>query len=172
MFLKIAVGEKYNLVKNPEMYKGYESSVMEMANNGALSITLFLPNMTKSEVEIFKKNKIKVRVVEKENMLVTYIQYVGSNLTFELVFDPEKYPDNRMELFNKKNLIEIISVDTMDDMKVKSLRVVTAPFKLQELWEKSWKTDYSSYDNWVTELQNQNLMSIWNKAKYVGKFGE
>lgn len=57
-------------------------------------------------------------------------------------------------------------------MTVQTIRIVTAPYKLQEKWVESWRTDYSSYEEWLDYLQKINILDLWDRGTYIGKMGE
>lgn len=109
-FQLIQVGEKFTLVKQVERFYNFEGAFMEMHEGGELSIMIFLPDMSDKEKDTLMKAKIKVNILENKNMLVTYINFTGSQLVFELPFNPEKYPDARVKKFNPKGLINVIGV--------------------------------------------------------------
>lgn len=57
-------------------------------------------------------------------------------------------------------------------MTVQTIRIVTAPYKLQEKWVESWRADYSSYEEWLDYLQKINILGLWDRGTYIGKMGE
>lgn len=57
-------------------------------------------------------------------------------------------------------------------MTVQTIRIVTAPYKLQEKWVESWRADYSSYEEWLDYLQKINILDLWDRGTYIGKMGE
>ena len=107
---KIAINEKLTLIENLEKMKGYEGSLMEMHEGSELSIIIMMPNIKEKEVKDLKNKKIKVKVLENKNMLVTYINFSGTPLIFELPFNPEKYSDNRIDNFEKSAINNNVSL--------------------------------------------------------------
>ncbi|MFW6026668.1 MAG: hypothetical protein ACOCRX_10025 [Candidatus Woesearchaeota archaeon] len=161
------LGNNKSETNNFEAYKNKEASIMEMREDGAITIISFMPSLTDSEIKNLDNSKINFRVIEKEGMLVTYARYKHSPFIIELPFLPDLYNDNRVENFIKEKPVEIITIDSKS-METKSYRIITFPYKLGETLKKSWENNYSKYPQLLVHIREYDILDLWNIGTYVG----
>jgi len=173
---KLEVGKPYELFTGKNM-KNKTACIFECTENGTLLLNIYINNMTNSEKQSLRFDKIEVRIIEESNYLYTLFN-IGNNFIFELDFDPTLYKDDRIMNIIKSNLVHVISIESSNNL-IQILRLVNAPLKLFTKWHTIWINakeinDYSiKYKNWVFDLQNRySPTDLWEYGKYVGKMGE
>jgi len=173
---KLEIGKPYVLFTGKNM-KNQTACIFECAKNGELFLNIYINNMTNSEKQSLRFDKIEVRILEESNFLYTLFK-VGDYLIFELDFDPTLYKDDRIINIIESNLVHVISIESSNNL-IQALRLINAPMKLFTKWHTIWINakeinDYSKkYKNWVLDLQNRySPTQLWEYGKYVGKMGE
>ena len=173
---KLEVGKPYTLFTGRNT-KNQTCCIFECNKKGELFLNIYINNMTKSEKQSLRFNKIEVRILEESNYLYTLFKF-GDCLIFELDFDPTLYKDDRIMNIIKSNLVHVISLESNNNL-IQTLRLVNAPMKLFTKWHSIWINakdidNYSEkYKNWVLDLQNRYTPTkLWEYGKHVGRMGE
>jgi len=173
---KLEVGKPYELFTGKNM-KGQTCCIFKCTENGTLLLNIYINNMTVSEKQSLRFDKIEVRIIEENNYLYTMFKY-AETLIFELDFDPTLYKDDRIINIIKSNLVHVISIESNNNL-IQTLRLVNAPLKLFTKWHTIWINakdidNYSNkYKNWVFDLQNRYTPTqLWEYGKYLGEMGE
>jgi len=172
---KLEIGKPYVLFTGKNM-KNQTACIFECTENGTLLLNIYINNMTPSEKQSLKLDKIEVRIIEESDFLYTLLKF-GEILIFELDFDPTLYKDNRIINIINSNLVHVISIESSNNL-IQILRLVNAPLKLLTKWHSIWINakdidNYSvKYKNWVLDLQNRySPTELWEYGKYIGKMG-
>jgi len=173
---KLQIGKPYTLFQGKNM-KNQTACIFECTEDGTLLLNIYINNMTSTEKQSLRFDKIEVRILEESDFLYTLFK-VGNHLIFELDFDPTLYKDNRIINIINSNLVHVISIESSNNL-IQILRLVNAPLKLFTKWHTIWINakeinDYSiKYKNWVFDLQNRySPTDLWEYGKYIGKMGE
>jgi len=173
----LEVGKPFTLFESSHL-KNKDASILEMFPNGEMVLSLHMYNMNKSEILLFRKAKISVKIIHELDYLLTLIKFADSQLIFELSFDPTKYSDNRVDKLMNSNMLQIIGIESSSNI-IKSLRIVSVPFKLFNLWITVWGNArnipgyVTKYDRWVNDLDKRySLLDLWDRGTYIGKMGE
>ena len=173
---KLEIGKSYTLFTGTNM-KNQTACIFECTENGTLLLNIYINNMTNTEKQSLRFNKIEVRILEESDFLYTLLNF-GNNFIFELDFDPTLYKDDRIINIINSNLVHVISIESNNNL-IQTLRLVNAPLKLFTKWHSIWINakeinDYSiKYKNWVLDLQNRySPTQLWEYGKYLGKMGE
>jgi hypothetical protein len=181
-FTVLLVGQPFELFKTRPDLHCADGAIMELLPGGTFAIIVYMNQMTKHEKEILRKNKIKVKIICEDDFILTMINYVGSPLIFEMSFDPTLYKDGRLFDISKSNLVTIIGVDSSNNV-IQTLRTVSTPLKLFEIWKKYWfkpwdishhQKDFSiQYKKWVDNLDlKYTVLQLWERGEYIGSMGE
>jgi len=170
--LKIEVGEKLTLFNEIDKFKNRSGGLLEMTEDGDLVFTLFLPNITEEEVETIGSNNMKFKLLEKNNMIIIYLKFIGTPLIFEFFFNPEKYSDDRVKKYinrDKGLLLNLFAVDSKKDMIVENIRVFNLPYSLENKFKEFWQNDYSDYELFCSKTTKYHVKDNFEKARYAGK---
>ena len=128
---KLEVGKPYTIFQGKNM-KNKTTCIFECTENGTLLLNIYINNMTISEKQALRFDKIEVRIIEENNFLYTLLKF-GETLIFELDFDPTLYKDDRIINIIKSNLVHVISIESNNNL-IQTLRLVNAPLKLFTKW--------------------------------------
>lgn len=142
-------------------------------------LNFYLKDMTDKEVFAFNNEKMKIKILEEENMVLTMVRFGETPLVFELSFDPTLYGDDRaIRALEHGSLLHVTGIDSRTGI-VKTLRAVSIPSKLVRVWSRKWKLaleeveNYSEkYKSWVDSFAENEVLTNWDRALYVGRFGE
>jgi len=155
----------------------HDGGIFEADQNGFLFL-IYLSGMTAKERNTLKNEIIQSRIIKEENRLLTLIRFGTSPLIFEMMFDPNRYDDNRAyDLIERTNTVFVIGIDSKNNT-LQSLRYVTMPKDLRDVWNKKWneakseKNFSSTYDAWYNMLcSNYNTLQLWDIGQRIGVFG-
>lgn len=174
----IEVRAKYNPFKTSKNYLNRNGAVMEITNEGGYLLTVFLQNMTFQEKLALKNGRIEFKIIEDRDtgFLLTLVDFGKYTMTFEIVFDPTLYKDNRrnVEIFDKSNTINIIGVESTTNT-IKTLRYISIPNKLLARWKKAWtkmltvENCNTKYMQWINNLYRYDLSTLWKRADSIAK---
>jgi len=151
-------------------------SILECNENGELFLNIYIDNMTPTEKQSLKMDKIETRIIQEGDYLYTLLKY-GNSLLFELEFDPNLYKDNRINNI-KGNMLIIIGIESTNNI-IQTLRWTNVPQKLFSIWLSNWHevkkiNDYTiKYKKWADDLKDRySTLQLWEYGKYVGYMGE
>jgi hypothetical protein len=176
----VSVGEEYPIFKNgTEKMANRDGGILEAFEEGeGLWFHLYLKNPNQKEIEIFRKEKISVRLVQDDNFVLPVVRFGNTMMIFEMSFDPTLYKDVRaFQISEINNLLTMVLIDSSNGI-VKALRQANLPLKFIQIAKEKWaraflEVGYSEkYKKWYEKLKQIPLEKVWDRALYVGKLGE
>lgn len=178
--VSFTVGEKFPLFQNSLKEMKYQDGAvfesMEEGQGFLLSVCFNQPSP--KEIEILRKEKIHVRLIEEEGFVLPLIRFGEHAVIFELSLDPTLYEDARaMQLTEKNNTMVLAVIDTSNE-KIMGIRHSNLPLKMIQTCADSWArayldADYSQkYSKWFQKLQNISLEALWSYGVPAGELGE
>lgn len=177
-FTVLEVGKPFELFYGRNM-TGQTGCIFEQLNDGQFCLVVYMDNMSLEEVIALRTAKIQVRVIkETDDFVLTLIKYGNSPLVFEIAFDPTLYTDERRKMFEKSNMLSIISVDSNSN-SIKTLRYVSMPLKLYDLYRGAWslalhREEFSErYTRWIDDLDRRySVLELWSRGEKYGEMGQ
>lgn len=176
----IRVGHKFPLfIDSVERMKGKDGAYFEASDfNQGYMFCIHFSNVRQFEIDIIRKKPISMRIIEEDGMVLPIIRF-GSDMIFEMVFDPTLYADERaLQIVERNNILSIFLIESNTGV-VKVIRQCNFPLKMIQTCKESWsrailELDFSNrFANWYEALQSRYTPEgLWNRAKYVGKMGE
>ena len=178
-FTAVSVGEEFTLFRDVVgKMKGIDGVICELLDDGHFTIVIYMNNMSKKEKEILSEKQIYARIIEEGNFLLPIIRYGNSPLIYEIEFNPFLYyQDKRFDYVGKSNLVFIFGIESTTNI-IKTMRYVNMPKKLYSKMVANWNSIYDveeynkEYKKWVNSFKNYHLFDLWERATYIGKFGE
>jgi len=173
----LEVGKPYDLFAGRDM-ASQDGCILEFYQEyGGYGLILYMNKMTEIEKLFLRRGKIRTRVINENNFVLTLLN-INNDLYFDVEFDPLLYKDSRMNNILNTNMMDVIGVESSDNT-VQTLRYVSVPMKLYNIWIKAWtnakyEQNFSErYKRWVKDLQiRYDLEKLWDMGIYVGYMGE
>lgn len=156
-----------------------EGGLLEYSE-GALSLYVLLPNMTKEESILLNDSRIFVRIFSGENgFMIPLFRFGNQNFIMESTFDYTKYTqDNRVDGVLESNLLTILGVDSMTSI-VKVIRMSSLPGNfyfpfVQNCLKALYVDNFSEkYNQWIDSVYREyDTLKLWEAAKPCGTLGE
>jgi len=176
-FTQLQVGTPFELFFGRNM-QGTSGAIIEQLIDGSFILIVYMDNISTSEFLALREEKINVRVIKENDFLLTLIKYGKTDLIFEMSFDPTLYKDERRGLFFKSNMLMIVGVDSNTNI-IKTLRMVSMPIKLFELFNNVWDVNLKQegfskeYYNWVSKLDSMyTTFQLWGQGNGYGMMGQ
>jgi len=176
--LEFKVGAPFPMFKN---YQKREGAVLEVSKEGGYFLPIYLHGILPEEINAIKTGTIEFRVYEDSNtgFILTLVRMGKKSLTFEIVFDPTLYKDERADIsvYKKSNILNIYGIESQNNI-IQCMRTVAIPPVLQEKWLKSWAKMLSmgdcnkQYMDWIFRLYRFDLKTLWSYSTYVAKIPE
>lgn len=194
----LQVGKPFELFYGRNM-KGLDGCIFERLKNDddkgeEYCLVVYMNGMSEKERELLRFGKIRVRVIQEGDFLLTMVKFGSSELVFEISFDPLLYKDGRMDNLINCNMIYVVGIESRDGI-IKSLRLVNMPRRLLLRFVSVWgkvigsresSSDVKSYDKscnysdysrkyvrWVEDLDKRySVLDLWGLGEDVGVMGE
>ncbi|MCR8994685.1 hypothetical protein [Brevibacillus laterosporus] len=176
----IRVGQKFPLFSgSTESLKGKDGAHFEATDlNQGYFFCIHFTNISFKELKTFKESSISMRILQgNDHMVIPMIKF-GNAMTFEMVFDPTLYSDNRALQFTETNNILTIFLIDSDTGVLKGIRKCNLPLKMIQICKSSWARAIinphfsEQFNEWVARMSNYPVETLWERATYVGKLGE
>lgn len=151
-----------------------EGGVFVVDADGGLYVVLYMGDISKKESKAFSKGAIEARYVDGgEGLMLTLIRFKEVGLIFELSFDPNK---GHKPLLGSDGspLVTIMSIDTQRGGALCSLRTVTPPEKLLEMWRLRWNepSTGTAQDDFLMRQYMDDIETLWSRATPAGVWGK
>lgn len=179
---RLAVGDRFTLFKQVEQFRNKTALVFELMPDGTFSAVNFLPDMSREEVLILRKEKIATRLFQEADLALPIWKFGATDMIWELVFDVTQYQspgqEQRLANLGKSNLVFLYAVDSTH-LTVQAMRVINLPLllfqKLMAVWQQNLKTPGfgARYDHWYHDLvRRYSVVDLWEMATDTGNMGE
>lgn len=176
-FTTLHIGTPFELFYGRNM-QGQCGCLMEQLSDGSFALIVYMDSISISEFLALREEKIHVRVIKENDFLLTLIKYGKTSLIFEMAFDSTLYKDERRGVFFKSNMLMIVGVDSNTNI-IKTLRMVSMPMKLFNLYNKIWNINLSherfseDYNKWIDKMDlNYSVVQLWQQGNNYGQMGQ
>jgi hypothetical protein len=162
---------------------GEDGAKFEQGSEGDWFIVFYMDAPSKEERRLVRKAKILTRYLTDDagSMVFAMIRFKGSELAYELVHDPTKYPaiewGKRVEMWDKSNMVTFLLIDSATGV-IGAMRYANMPKVFWQVWRDSWRRalsieDYTGkYEAWIKGLWEHKTLELWDMGTPAGWFGE